>query len=354
MPKNIINIKKMNTLKAFSNEYLTLHKHKKSSKDNTQAMILNQPGQSKRKIKIHEIKTSHSDFRKVLRKMPLLKSLNHDNLVDLKNTLMVQNHVFLEFDYVDYNLKQVLREKNKGLTDDHVKYIFYQIMLAVAYLHSQNIEHLNLSPDAVLLTNECDVKLSRFSEANPVFLPKPAELKSIYQDYYVAPEIILNNGNNAHCPFKADIWALGCIFFELLERKNVLGYKRQYLDQLTWMFRLLGSPERKQLSWIKNLEAQKWVSRLKSHPKKSASSYVGPKNADDQARDLLDKMLKIDPFKRAEIKELLRHPFFNELYHEKDLDFANSGVKIVDFLACHPNNESLRSMRMAAIKLGMQ
>jgi serine/threonine protein kinase len=301
-----------------------------------------------------EIKSDISDFRKILRKMTILKNLKHDNLVELKSSLVLNSHVFLEFDFIEYNLKQVLKEKNRGLTDDHVKYIFYQTVLSVAYLHSQGVEHLNLRPEAVLLTNECDVKLSKMSEANPSFLPKPAELKSIYQDYYVAPEMILNNGNNTHCSFKADIWALGCIFFELLERKNVLNYKRQYLDQLKWMFRLLGSPERKDLKWVRNLEAKKWVSSLGSYSKREPSSYVGENNASSVARDLLDKMLKINPLERLDVEQILKHEYFQELFHERDILFGAPRVKIVDFMPCHPSNKNLRAMKHAAINLGLE
>jgi len=256
-------------------------------------------------------------------------------------------------DFYDYNLKQVLREKNKGLTDDHVKYIFYQILLSIAYLHSQEIEHLNLNPNIILLTNECDVKLSGFSKANPSYLPKATELKSIYQDYYVAPEIILNNGNNSHCPYKADIWALGCIFFELLERKHVLGYKRQYLDQLMWMFKLLGSPNRKKLKWVKNFEAKKWVSRLRAQAKREPSSYLGVGHADNDAKDLLNKMLKINPYERSTALNLLKHPYFAEIFHENDVKFFKTKTSSLDYMCCHPQNENLRVMRMAAIKLSM-
>lgn len=344
----------MSTLKKFAKDFLYNQMNKNGVKKDDQMRIVKESETSKKKIKTYEIKNNLSKFRNVLRKITILKSLNHDNIVKINESLISKDHLMMEMDYYDYNLKQVLREKNKGLTDDHVKYIFYQILLSVAYLHSQEIEHLNINPDCILLTNECDVKLSGFSKANPKYLPKATELKSIYQDYFMAPELILNNGNNTHCQFKADIWSLGCIFFELLERKHVLGYKRQYLDQLKWMFKLLGSPSRKQLNWIQNFEAKKWVSRLKSQKARTASSYLGPNNVDKNAHDLLDKMLKINPFERSSALKLLKHPYFSELYHENDVMFLKSAVNVLDFMPCHPHNENSRVMRMTAIKLSMK
>ena len=345
----------MNNLKSFSKKYLENKNLKQNeSPNNKQIKIKKQIDGIDSMIKIFEIKSEKTKLKNLLRKMIILKSLNHDCIINLKNSYYQKNHLFLQFENVNYNLKQVLREKSCGLTDNHVKYMFYQMVLGVAYLHSEQIEHLGLCPESILLTNNCDVKISGFKNANFYSLPQHSEMKSIYQDYYSSPESILNNGKNPHCPFKADIWALGCMFFEFLEKKNVLGYKRQYLDQLKWMFKLLGSPEREKLFWIKNFEARKWVSSLKFQEKKKASSYVGKNNACNLAKDLLDKMLKINPYKRISAFEILEHPYFNNLYHEQDVNFVKSNMKMIDFIACHPNNEDFCFIKKNVLSFNMK
>lgn len=342
----------MSTLHTIANDFM---KKRKKARTGTRVdfgmIVTDKTTRSKKSIKIFNVKNDISKFRNLLRQLLVLKHLKHFNIANVDEGLLTQNVLFLERDHLDYNLQQVLLERGSGLSDDHIKYIFYQLVLSIAYLHFQKIEHLNLSPECVLLTNNCDVKLSGFEEANPQFLPKPKEAKSVYQTYYVAPELILNNGQNAHCLYKADIWALGCIFFELLERKHVLGFKRPFLDQLKWEFKLLGSPL--ETRWIKNNEAKKWVTGLRPQQKKFASSYLGPRNSCKNTRDLLDRMLQINPHERADALSLLRHSYFSDIFHENDVQFYKSKIDSNEFLPCHPNNEDFSSMRKALSKMSI-
>ena len=224
--------------------------------------------------------------------MKILKILDHDNVISIQDSLIKENCLFMELEFMDFNLKEVLVNKKGGLSSDHIKYIFYQMVLGVAYLHAQGVEHLELRPKHVLVSNDCDVKISGFKKSKPTFLPKEDDPNSVKQNYYTSPEIILNNGRTLHCAFKSDIWSLGCMFFELLEKKHLFDYKRHYLDQLFWIFKLLGSPNRNSSHWIKNSDAKQFVEKLGKHPVKLASSYIGQGNACPLAKDLLDKMLR--------------------------------------------------------------
>lgn len=342
----------MTSIQNIAKEYLQKQtQNLKAPKKDLQMVLTDKATLSKMSIQIYHINGDIPKFRDLLRQLLILKNLNHFNIANVKRGLLIQNVLFLEKAHLDYNLKTVLVERGSGLSDDHIKYIFYQLVLSVACLHSQEVEHLGLSPECVLLTNHCDVKLSGFQDATPRFLPKPSEAESVYQDYYMAPELILNNSQNAHCPFKADIWALGCIFFELLERKHVLGYKRPYLDQLKWIFRLLGSPS--DTRWILNNEARKWATGLREQPKRMASTYLGPKRSCAKARDLLDQMLRLNPFERADIISVLRHPYFSDIFHEHDIVFGKSRLNSADFAPCHPNNQDFDSMKNALSKMSM-
>jgi mitogen-activated protein kinase 7 len=277
------------------------------------------------------------------------KSLNHENIAQIKDTLATKNFMFVESESLEFNLREILTAKKNCLSNQHIKYIFYQMILSVANLHDKGIEHLNLSPSSFMIDKHCEVKLNDFSSANPIFLPKRIEMKSTYQNYYTAPETILNNGNNDHCSYKSDIWSLGCIFFELLEGKNVFYHERFYLEQIKWMFKLLGTPTRTNMSWIKNTQAKNWVSKLKKEPKRLPSSYLGQKDLSAKTTDLLNKMLAINPHERLSVLQILKHPYFEELFDENDLKFSESRLSLKNMIECHPENNDLREIKKSLI-----
>lgn len=344
----------MTTLTQYSNHFFTQKSKMKNSSSQSVFEIVDKKGEDKKIIQIFKNGTNIEESKDFLKTVSLLKSFNHDNVISIKDGIVRNDHVFLQFDYIDYDLEQVLKTKAKGLSNDHIKYVFYQTVLGVCYLHSKGVEHLNLRPKNILLTNECDVKIGGFNSANPIFLPKGESMKSVYQDYYTAPETILNNGENEHCAFKADIWALGCIFFELLERKNILNYQRQYLEMLKWVFRLLGKPDRNELGFIKNHSARSWVNSSGQYAKKKPSSYLGERGKSSKADSLLDAMLQVDPSKRPTACQILSHPFFEELFDRRDLEFADKKLSKEQFLACYPTVSDSRLVKRTLNQLVQQ
>ena len=59
---------------------------------------------------------------------------------------------------MEIDLFRVITSK-QSLTDDHVKYITYQIIKGIYYLHSSNIIHRDIKPSNILATENVDVKI---------------------------------------------------------------------------------------------------------------------------------------------------------------------------------------------------
>lgn len=76
-----------------------------------------------------------------LREISLLKELNHENVVKLYDTMMSGNNLFLIFEFMDYNLKQVLElrqeEFGSGLPEPEmkVKILFYFMSYFYSIIH---------------------------------------------------------------------------------------------------------------------------------------------------------------------------------------------------------------------------
>jgi len=89
---------------------------------------------------------------------------------------------------------------------------------------------------------------------------------------------------------------------------------QNYLDQLKIIFETMGTP--KELTWIKTPEAKRWVQKLKPHDGKDLHKIF--EKASDKARDLLLKMLVLNPKQRITAVQGLGHEWLSDLHREDD------------------------------------
>ena len=109
---------------------------------------------------------------------------------------------------MDLDLGNII--KIQKLTDDQVKFIVYQIMRGLKYIHSAGIIHRDLKPSNLAVNEDCDLKILDFGLARPT----DAEMTGyVATRWYRAPEIMLNW---MHYSQTVDIWSVGCIMAELL------------------------------------------------------------------------------------------------------------------------------------------
>lgn len=102
------------------------------------------------------------------------------------------------------------------LEEIHKKYIIYQLVKALKFMHSADLLHRDIKPSNLLLNSDCHVKLCDFGLCRNIAEtagPQPHLTDYVATRWYRAPEILLGSPRYTK---GVDIWAVGCILGEML------------------------------------------------------------------------------------------------------------------------------------------
>ncbi|XP_026476328.1 ovarian-specific serine/threonine-protein kinase Lok-like [Ctenocephalides felis] len=207
-----------------------------------------------------EKKLNHPN--RIMNEINIMKKLDHPFIVSVYNIVETPEAVFLVLELMNGGDLYNKIKESKYLKKPIVKNIIYQIAVAVNYLlvHRQNITHRDLKPE--------NIPVSKIVEGNTVLKTECGTA------WYVAPEVILKNYKTY--TEKVDVWSLGVILFVCL--CGCLPFSAA--DQIC-----KGKYSFKQCIWS------------------SVSA---------ECKDLISKMLKVDPKTRYSSSEVLNHKWLQD------------------------------------------
>ena len=258
------------------------------------------------------------------REMSLCRELDNKHLTKLSEIFLEKKSIYMVYEYAEHDLLQIIHyhshPEKRMIPARMIRSIMWQILDGVSYLHQNWILHRDLKPANIMVTvNGCikigDLGLARkFSNLLQTLYTGDKVVVTIW---YRAPELLL--GARHYTP-SIDIWAVGCIFAELIGLQPIFKGEEAKMDskktvpfqgnQLQRILEVLGTPTPK--VWT-NLTKYPEYHQFLKFPKYRDSLpawYRSTGGGDKNVLDLLYKLLAYDPTKRIDAVESLEHSYF--------------------------------------------
>lgn len=329
------------------------------------------------------------EAKRILREICIMRILNHPHIVRIIEVLVTEKSfrtIYIVMESAQSDLKKIVKSATY-LNFDQVKYMLYQAVCGLRYIHSANILHRDLKPANILVNGDCTIKIcdfglsrsyqkiNQFNEFDPESHMKVEHGRSLPRDkdnrdqnfvnkreltlhvvtrWYRAPEVILLEKQYNK---EIDIWSLGCVYAEILSlvkanaphyiergplfpgvscfplspdvKTNIkrMGYPCAENDQLNMIFNVLGTPKEDDLTFITDPKARAYVASFPTKPPQNLLDFFpgcGP-----QELDILAKMLNFNPMNRILLDQLVMHPYFDSVRDPSKEILANVRAEFI-------------------------
>uniref|UniRef100_A0AAX7TFI1 3-phosphoinositide-dependent protein kinase 1 n=1 Tax=Astatotilapia calliptera TaxID=8154 RepID=A0AAX7TFI1_ASTCA len=224
--------------------------------------------------KRHIVKENKTQY--VKRERDLMSSLDHPFFVKLYFTFQDDEKLYFGLSYAKNG--ELLKYIRKIGSFDETCTRFYsaEIVCSLEYLHNKGIIHRDLKPENILLSEEMHIQITDFGTAKQL----PSDSKQAQGGHHSCNFITVY-----FLIFSSDLWALGCIIYQLVAGLPPFRAGNEYLI----------------FQKIIKLE------------------YEFPEKFFPKAKDLVERLLSLDPTKRLGCEEmggyepLKQHPFFDTI-----------------------------------------
>ncbi|KAK3030327.1 hypothetical protein RJ639_038960, partial [Escallonia herrerae] len=226
-----------------------------------------------------------SEAEKVRREINMMRLLSHPHIVRLYEVIETRLCIYVVMEYMNSGeLFDYITEHGR-LDEDEARHFFQQIISGVKVCHFQMVIHRDLKPENLLLDSKRNVKIADFGLGNMTrdghFLKT-----SCGSPNYAAPEVI---AEQLYAGPEVDVWSCGVILYALL-----CGTLPFDADNLPGLY-----------------------AKIKS------GIFTFPNYLSHGARDLIARILVVDPVNRISIPELHEHPWF-ELHLPRYIAFPSA------------------------------
>ncbi|XP_006161514.2 serine/threonine-protein kinase Nek1 [Tupaia chinensis] len=152
------------------------------------------------------------------REVAVLANMKHPNIVQYRESFEEDGSLYIVMDYCEGGdlFKRINAQKGILFQEDQILDWFVQICLALKHVHDRKILHRDIKSQNIFLTKDGTVQLGDFGIARVLNSTVELARTCIGTPYYLSPEICENKPYNN----KSDIWALGCVLYEMCTLKH--------------------------------------------------------------------------------------------------------------------------------------
>ena len=169
---------------------------------------------------------SEKEISEVRQEAKILSSINSDFVVKYFDSFEENNNINIVMEYCDKgDLNDFIlrkKEENKLIEEAIIWNLFIKITIGLAHIHKMKILHRDLKTMNIFLKDDFQVKIGDLGVAK-ILLKNSFAKTLIGTPYYLSPEICEEKPYND----KSDVWALGCILYELCTYKHPFDAKSQ-------------------------------------------------------------------------------------------------------------------------------
>jgi len=226
--------------------------------------------------------TNEEDLNEFSTEIDILAACKHPNVVQLYDAYYYENTLWILIEFCNAGaLDDMMIELERPLTEDQIRVVTHQALIALKYLHDNLCIHRDLKAGNILLTMSGDVKLADFGVSAKNDSDHQKRTTFIGTPYWMSPEVIMcETFKDTPYSYKADVWSLGITLIELAQTE----------------------PPNNDLN-----PARVLLRITKSEPPK----LLRPKKWSNDFSNFIARCLVKQPKDRANIDELLNHPFVN-------------------------------------------
>ncbi|KAL3520807.1 hypothetical protein ACH5RR_018956 [Cinchona calisaya] len=253
-----------------------------------------------------ENKTAYVKLERIV-----LDQLDHPGVVRLFFTFQDTYSLYMALESCEGGelFDQITRKGR--LSEDEARFYAAEVVDALEYIHGVGLIHRDIKPENLLLTADGHIKIADFGSVKPMQDSRITVLPNAASDdkactfvgtaAYVPPEVL----NSSPATFGNDPWALGCTLYQMLSGTS------PFKDASEWLI------------------FQRIIARDIRFP-----NYFS-----EEARDIIDRLLDIDPGQRpgagtGGYSSLKKHPFF------EGIDWKNLRSQTPPSLAMEPKAPS--------------
>jgi len=239
-------------------------------------------------MRMKTLENSDQALQRLEVEVQALRDATHERCLGLKDIYRTKRWVCIVMERLRGGelFDQIINRRR--LSEFEARYVFRQVVEGLMFLHSRNIAHRDIKPENILVVDMkdspppdvgtlIDVKIADFGLSKLMAISQPTSMVGTPQ--YWAPEVLDSMGENPYDQ-RADLWSLGATLYVML--RGQYPFKGDGLNEKirTANFDMSGA------IWSQISE---------------------------DAKDLIRKLLRVNPAERLSLEDCLQHPWMGTL-----------------------------------------